>query len=256
MQHIDLFERNLSPVSFDSTTKNLSSFLDLSKDGSVFIFGDPGVGKSNLLHNIILSLTYLNSPEQLNLILIDTNIVEFSIYEKLGHLIYPIINSSKKSIDAIQFCVNELLNRKKILDKLHLNDISQYYSRNKNNIKKIPNILIIIDEYSEIITEYPQEFKNNVTKLLHKGKEYGIYLIFSTSSQNKLVLPFDLKIWISNYILFRTNIQIYKDQNTENLLNGEMLYVTSKSNKRYIKVDYLDNEYIWKKTQSIKQKHL
>lgn len=148
------------------------------------------------------------------------------------------------------------MNRKKVLDDLHLTDIYQYHAKNKSNIKKLPNIVIIIDEYSGIMKEFSKEFEHNITKILHKGYKYGVYLVFSTSFQDESILPLSLKIWISNYIIFRTRIKLYKNQNTENLLCGEMLYVKSRSNNRYIKLDYLDGEYIWKKTQHIKQKYL
>ena len=106
-------------------------FTDIGKMPHLLIAGSTGSGKSIVLHSILVSLFFKNSPEILKLILIDPKRVELSIYDGLPHLISPVITEAKKTLGVFRWLINEMNERYVILLQSGSRDIQSYN-------KKIP----------------------------------------------------------------------------------------------------------------------
>jgi S-DNA-T family DNA segregation ATPase FtsK/SpoIIIE len=150
--------------------------IDLSKIKHLLMTGSTGSGKSVLLHKIITTLISNNSPEDLRLILIDPKRVEMTLYKNIPYLLTETIVDPRKAVLAMKWATKEIDRRFDILNTSDCKDISQY-----NGLESIAPILIVIDEFSDLMQTYPKEVEPLVLKIARIGHSVGIYIIISTS---------------------------------------------------------------------------
>ena len=150
--------------------------VDLALMPHLLIAGTTGSGKSVLLHSIICSL--LQPHQNIKLALIDPKNVEFTCYKEVKQLMYPIINYADDAYDILSDLVEEMDKRFKIMAKSSVNTISAY---NKKKLKnKMPYIVLIIDEFSDLIQISKKVFQSKLTRLAQKSRACGIHIIIST----------------------------------------------------------------------------
>ncbi len=224
-------------------------FASLAKMPHVLIAGTTGSGKSITIHTLITSLLYKNGPEDLKFIMVDPKRVEMTAYNKVPHLLTPVITEPKKAILSLKWAAKEMERRYGILEEEGVRDIASYHAKlaehgNKKSTKKddgsevagekerMPYIVIIIDELADIMTAYPRELETGIVRLAQMSRAVGIHLVISTQRPSvnvitgliKANVPARIALQVSSQIDSRT---ILDDSGAEKLLGaGDMLYLS------------------------------
>lgn len=226
----------------------MSYFGNLAKAPHLLIAGATGSGKSVTIHTVITSLLYRNSPDNLKFIMIDPKRVELTLYNKIPHLLTPVITEAKKSILALKWAAKEMDRRYDVLQSHSLQNISSYHKNivepeikrrkgkklddDEKPIETMPYIVIIIDELADIMQSYPRELEAGIVRLAQMSRAVGIHLILSTQRPSVNVITGLIKANIPSRIALQVASQI--DSRTildmagaEKLLGaGDMLYLS------------------------------
>ncbi len=227
-----------------------SHFGNLAKMPHLLVAGATGSGKSVTIHALITSLLYRNSPENLRFIMIDPKRVELTLYNKIPHLLTPVITEAKKAILSLKWAAKEMDRRYDILESESVRDIESYHknilrpsleklekSENKEDAEKrlpemMPYIVIIIDELADIMQTYPRELEAAIVRLAQMSRAVGIHLILSTQRPSvnvitgliKANIPARIALQVASQIDSRT---ILDTSGAEKLLGaGDMLYLS------------------------------
>ncbi len=207
---------------------------DLDQMPHLLIAGATGTGKSICINSIILSLLYRNSPQNLKTILIDPKRVELPVYNGIPHLLAPVVTDYEKAISALKWSVAEMDRRYKIFEKNLKRDIVSY---NKSVSKKLPYIVIAIDELADLMMLAPQEVEGAIVRLSQLARATGIHLVIATQRPSVDVITGLIKANITNRIAFATASQvdsrtILDTAGAEKLLGaGDMLYLSGDISK-------------------------
>ena len=212
--------------------KNLNNqpvLADLGKMPHLLVAGQTGSGKSVCLHAIILSLLYRLAPDQLRLILIDPKMVEFGFYEGLPHLLTPVVNDVSDAVNALRWSVQEMRDRYRKLKSGRARDIVSY-NRKAPVDERMPFIVIIIDEMSDLMAQEGFEIEACITSLTQLARAVGIHLILATQRPSVKIITGNIKGNIPARIAL--NVASYNDSRTildykgaESLLGcGDMLF--------------------------------
>ena len=230
-------------------------FTNIARMPHGLIAGATGAGKSVSIHNIIVSLLYRNSPDQLRFILVDPKRVELTLYNKIPHLLTPVITNAKKTIQALSWAVKEMERRYDILETEGKQNLHSYHKdvykpakeewdKNGSNPKEraslpepLPYIVIILDELNDIMQAYPKELEAMIVRLAQMSRAVGIHLILATQRPSvnvitgiiKANIPTRIALMVTSQIDSRT---IIDSPGAEKLLGqGDMLYQASDSPK-------------------------
>lgn len=256
----DEFQKSDKPllVTLGKGISGKSHFANIAKMPHVLVAGATGSGKSVTIHAIITSLLYRNSPENLRMIMIDPKRVELTLYNKIPHLLTPVITDAKKTILALKWATKEMDRRYDVLESFSVKDIDSYHKnilapeiRKIEEIKKkgtynpdkhiapepMPYIVIIIDELADIMMAYPRELEAGIVRLAQMSRAVGIHLIISTQRPSVNVITGIIKANIPSRIALQVVSQI--DSRTildtpgaEKLLGaGDMLYMGGEMSK-------------------------
>lgn len=230
-------------------------FSNIARMPHGLIAGTTGSGKSVAIQNIIVSLLYRNSPDQLRFILVDPKRVELTLYNKIPHLLTPVITQAKKAIRALSWAVKEMERRYDILESEAVQNISSYHKNVYQPAKKewekngsdeetrsslpeaLPYIVIILDELNDLMQAYPRELEAMIVRLAQMSRAIGIHLILATQRPSVNVITGTIKANIPTRVAMAVASQI--DSRTiidtvgaEKLLGaGDMLYLSSDSPK-------------------------
>jgi len=254
------FQKSEKPllVSLGKGISGKFHYANLGKMPHLLIAGATGSGKSVTIHTIITSLLYRNSPDNLKLIMIDPKRVELTLYNKIPHLLTPVITDSKKTILALKWAAKEMDRRYDILQAESVKDIDSYHKNVLNpEIKKIeelkkkgafdskknilpeimPYIVIVIDELADIMMAYPRELESAIVRLAQMSRAVGIHLILSTQRPSvnvitgliKANVPARIALQVVSQVDSRT---ILDTMGAEKLLGaGDMLYIGGEMSK-------------------------
>ena len=224
------------PVVLGKDITGEAQLLDLASTPHLLIAGSTGSGKSVCVNSIILSILYKRSPEDVKLILIDPKIVELKLYNDIAHLLAPVITESKKAFQALQYSLCEMERRYALLDGMGVRDIKSYNKRIKErNIatEKLPYIVIIIDEFADLMATTGKELESTVARLCAMSRAVGIHLVLATQRPSIDVITGLIKANIPTRIAFmvasKMDSRIIIDQvGAEKLLGkGDMLYASA-----------------------------
>src|SRR3989338_3051764 len=241
-------------VSLGKGVSGKSYFCNLAKMPHLLIAGATGSGKSVTIHAIITSLLYRNSPEDLRFIMIDPKRVELTLYNKIPHLLTPVITDAKKVIMALKWAAKEMDRRYDILESESVRDIESYHKNIATPARKrfegkmmreeasklpetMPYIVIIIDELADIMATYPRELEAAIVRLAQMSRAVGIHLILSTQRPSvnvitgliKANIPASLALQVASQIDSRT---ILDGSGAEKLLGaGDMLFQSAEMSK-------------------------
>lgn len=209
--------------------------LDLAQTPHLLIAGATGSGKSVCVNAIILSILYNSTPDEVKLLLVDPKIVELKLYNDIGHLLTPVITEPKKAFQALQYCICEMERRYAFLDKMSVRDIKSYNRKIKAEklaMEKLPYIVIIIDEFADLMATTGKELESTVSRLCAMSRAVGIHLVLATQRPSTDVITGLIKANIPSRIAFMVASRIdsriiLDDGGAEKLLGkGDMLYVS------------------------------
>ena len=226
-------------------------FVDIERMPHLLVAGSTGSGKSIMIHSILISLLYKNSPSALRLILIDPKRVELSIYEDIPHLVAPVITDAKKSVGVFRWAIAEMERRYETLLSAGARDIKSY---NKSHLNEpMSYLVIVVDEMADLMTRYGREIEGSIVRLAQMARATGIHLILSTQRPSVDVVTGLIKANITARIALQVASQI--DSRTildtagaEKLLGGgDMLFISAEFSKpKRIQGAYLSEEEIGK----------
>ncbi len=248
LQHDD-YQKSELPLLF-ALGKGISGksyFGNLAKLPHLLIAGTTGSGKSITIHVILTSLLYRNSADNLRFIMIDPKRVELTQYNKIPHLLTPVITDAKKAILSLKWAAKEMDRRYNLLEKHSVRDIGSYHKniltpllekKKKGELKDdelvdpMPYIVIVIDELADIMQTYPRELEAGIVRLAQMSRAVGIHLILSTQRPSvnvitgliKANVPSRIALQVASQIDSRTILDM---RGAEELLGaGDMLYLS------------------------------
>ena len=210
---------------------------DIAKMPHVLIAGQTGSGKSVCINSIITSILYRATPEEVRMILIDPKVVELSMYNDIPHLIAPVVTDPKKAASALEWAVAEMSQRYKKFAERDVRDIKGYNKSLQPGEKKMPQMVIVIDELADLMMVAPGEVEDSICRLAQLARAAGMHLVIATQRPSVNVITGIIKANIPTRIAFLVASQV--DSRTiidhggaEKLLgNGDMLFVPSGVNK-------------------------
>lgn len=230
-------------------------FADIARMPHGLIAGTTGAGKSVAIHNIIISLLYRNSPDQLRFILVDPKLVELTLYNGIPHLLTPVITDAKKVIIALKWCIKEMDRRLEILRDHKVQNVGSYHEKVYRPAKQkfeengspaedeptlpepLPYIVVVIDELADLMSAYPKELEACIVRLAQKSRAIGIHLILATQRPEVKVITGLIKANMPTRIALKVNSiidsrTILDQSGAEKLLGkGDMLFLSNESPK-------------------------
>lgn len=224
------------PVILGKDILGKAQLIDLVKTPHMLIAGATGSGKSVCVNSLILSILYKRSYRDVKLILVDPKVVELKLYNNIPHLLTPVITEPKKALQALQYCLCEMERRYALLDSMGVRDISSYNQRIKEReiaTEKLPYIVVIIDEFADLMATSGKELESIVARLTAMSRAVGIHLVLATQRPSVNVITGLIKANIPSRIAFmvasRTDSNIIIDSvGAEKLLGrGDMLYASA-----------------------------
>ncbi len=235
-QDLPEYKKMAVPVVLGKDILGKPQLIDLVKTPHMLIAGATGSGKSVCVNSIILSILYKRSFRDVKLILIDPKVVELKLYNNIPHLLTPVITEPKRAFQALQYCLCEMERRYALLDSLGVRDISNYNQRIKERgicTEKLPYIVVIIDEFADLMATTGKELESIVARLAAMSRAVGIHLVLATQRPSVNVITGLIKANIPTRIAFmvasRTDSHIIIDSiGAEKLLGrGDMLYASA-----------------------------
>lgn len=217
--------------------KNISGDIitaDLAKMPHLLVAGSTGSGKSVCINTIIAGILYKASPDEVKFILVDPKVVELSNYNGIPHLLTPVVTNAKKAASALHWAVAEMERRYKLFADGHVREINSY---NSTAEEKLPFIVIIIDELSDLMMVAKADVEDAILRLAQKARAAGIHLILATQRPSVDVITGIVKANIPSRIAFAVSSQtdsrtILDMGGAEKLLGkGDMLYYPIGQNK-------------------------
>jgi len=243
------------PIAIGKSISGLPIVGDLTAMPHLLIAGTTGSGKSVCINTIIVSLLYRLSPDLCKFILIDPKMLELSAYEGIPHLLTPVITDSKKAASALGWTVREMNNRYKLMSKEGVRNIDGYNSKHK---LKMPYIVVVVDEMSDLMLVAGKEIENYIQKLSQMARAAGIHIIMATQRPSVDVITGTIKANFPTRISFRVSSKIDSrtilgEQGAEQLLgNGDMLFMSSANRVVRIHGPYVSEKEIEKITNILR----
>lgn len=276
-EYVDSPQPLLVALGKDITGK--PTFQNIARMPHALIAGTTGAGKSVTMNNLIVSLLFRNSPEQLRFIMVDPKRVELTFYDGIPHLLTPVITDAKKTILALKWAIKEMERRYDVLQTEKVRDITSYhknvYEKAKQKWEKdgspeeeqeqlpepMPYIVIFIDELSDLMQAYPRELEASIVRLAQMSRAVGIHLVLATQRPEVKVItglikanvPFRIALKVNSQIDSRTILDkvgaekllgkgdmLYQSPDKPDAVRVQSAYITEEETKRV--VDYLKNQ--------------
>ncbi len=231
--------------------------MDLAKMPHLLIAGTTGSGKSVCVNAILMSILYRATPDEVKMILIDPKLVEFTKYKGIPHLLVPVVSDVKKAAGALGWAVAEMEDRYKELSHYNVKDVDSYNKMVDKNLatmtqdeidnpgegevvngeyippkatKKMPKIIIAIDELADLMMAAPGEVEDYICRLAQKARAAGMHLVIATQRPSVNVITGVIKANIPSRISLK--VASFVDSKTildmgggEKLIGkGDMLY--------------------------------
>ena len=256
-------KKYILPIALGKNILAKTIVVDLAKTPHMLIAGATGSGKSVCVNSIICSLLYNCNPESVKLILIDPKIVELSFYNDIPHLLTPVISDPVKSVKVLHWCVEEMEQRYGMLEQYNVREIESYnkkiYEQNSNT-KKMSYIVIVIDEFADLMMTSGKEIETLVSRITAKSRAVGIHLVIATQRPSTDVITGLIKSNVPTRISFmvasKIDSRIILDVNgAEKLLGkGDMLYSSAQHPfPDRLQGAYLEEEEVERVVEHVKQ---
>ncbi|MEG2939479.1 MAG: DNA translocase FtsK, partial [Oscillospiraceae bacterium] len=224
----DTFRNSKAPLTF-AIGKDISGAVrigDISKMPHLLIAGSTGMGKSVCINSMLISLVYKSAPKDLQLILIDPKMVEFTSYTGLPHLYIPVVTDPKKAAGALGSAVSEMMKRYRLFSQYGSRNIDEYNALVQRKLdaqesngavtdtdegeplEKKARIVIVIDELADLMMTSPNEVEDAICRIAQMGRAAGINLVVATQRPSVDVITGTIKNNIPTRIAFKVSSQI------------------------------------------------
>ena len=243
------------PIALGKSISGMPIVGDLTAMPHLLIAGTTGSGKSVCINTIIVSLLYKLNPDLCKFILIDPKMLELSTYEGIPHLLTPVITDAKKATSALSWTVKEMNSRYKLMSKVGVRNIDGYNAKHK---LKMPYIVVVVDEMSDLMLVAGKEIENYIQKLSQMARAAGIHIIMATQRPSVDVITGTIKANFPTRISFQVSSKIDSrtilgEQGAEQLLGkGDMLFMSSANRIVRIHGPYVAEQEIEKITNSLR----
>ena len=243
------------PIALGKSISGMPIVGDLTSMPHLLIAGTTGSGKSVCINTIIVSLLYKLSPDLCKFILIDPKMLELSTYEGIPHLLTPVITDAKKATSALAWTVKEMNSRYKLMSKVGVRNIDGYNAKHK---LKMPYIVVVVDEMSDLMLVAGKEIENYIQKLSQMARAAGIHIIMATQRPSVDVITGTIKANFPTRISFQVSSKIDSrtilgEQGAEQLLGkGDMLFMSSANRIVRIHGPYVSEQEIEQVVNSIR----
>ncbi|MCX5700879.1 MAG: DNA translocase FtsK [Candidatus Omnitrophica bacterium] len=206
---------------------------DLDDMPHLLIAGTTGSGKTVCINSLILSLLFKSSPVDLKFVMIDPKMVELMPFNGLPHLLCPVVTEAKKAAAALNWVVNEMEERYRLLSKAGTRNIEAYNEKQE----KIPYIVVVVDEFADLMVVMPDQIETAVQRLAQLARAVGIHLILATQRPSvnvitgviKANLPARLSFKVASKVDSRTVLDM---NGADKLLGkGDMLFLNPGAEK-------------------------
>ena len=211
---------------------------DIAKMPHMLIAGSTGSGKSVCINTLIMSILYKAHPDEVKMIMIDPKVVELSSYNGIPHLLIPVVTDPKQAAGALQWGVSEMMSRYEKFAELNVRDMKGFNAKvdemvakgDVNAPKKLPQIVIIVDELADLMMVAPGEVEEAICRLAQLARAAGIHLIIATQRPSVDVITGLIKANMPSRVAFAVSSGVDSrtilDMNgAEKLLGkGDMLF--------------------------------
>ena len=206
------FQKHPSKIAF-AAGKDIAGQVivaDIAKMPHLLIAGATGSGKSVCINTIIMSILYRANPEDVKLIMIDPKVVELSVYNGIPHLFIPVVTDPKKASGALHWAVSEMTERYQKFAEYNVRDLKGYNQKveaikdidDENKPKKMPQIVIIVDELADLMMVAPGEVEDAICRLAQLARAAGIHLIIATQRPSVNVITGLIKANMPSRVAF------------------------------------------------------
>ncbi|QKX01499.1 DNA translocase FtsK [Wolbachia endosymbiont of Cruorifilaria tuberocauda] len=264
----DLFESqeyqnaNLNlPIALGKEISGNPIIADLAKMPHLLIAGTTGSGKSVAINTMTLSLIYRLSPSECKMIMIDPKMLELSIYDKIPHLITPVVTEPKKALIALKWTIKEMENRYRMMSYLSVRNVISYnkkiteaissgkelervvqigfnsttgkplFEKMSIEMETFPYIVVIVDEMADLMLIAGKDIERSIQRLAQMARAAGIHIIMATQRPSVDIITGVIKANFPTRISFAVTSKIDSrtilgEQGAEQLLGmGDMLYM-------------------------------
>ena len=211
--------------------------IDLDKMPHILVAGTTGSGKSICLSSWICTLLYRTTPDDVKLMLIDPKRVTFSMFDGIPHLLTNIITDQKDTLKALKWAVKTMEERYKELQAAKCTDIYSYNAQNTDPAKRMPMIVIMIDELADLMMYASKEVEDAITRIAQMARAVGLYLVLATQRPSVDVITGLMKANIPARVAFNVSSMIdsrviIDTPGAEKLLGkGDMLFISPTQSK-------------------------
>ncbi len=214
---------------------------DLTKMPHLLIAGTTGSGKSVCINSIIVSVLMTKRPDEVKMILVDPKMVEMTAYSTVPHLMCPIVTETQMAVQILEWATVKMDERYALLAEAHVKNIAEFNKLGNEEIiarfnpttpeeeakipKKLPYILIVIDELADLMMTASKEIESYIVRLAQKSRAVGIHIVLATQRPQATVVTGLIKSNMPCRIGFRVaarmDSRIILDQNGAEVLLGE-----------------------------------
>jgi len=228
----DVMRANPSPtaVAIGKDITGQPILCELSDMPHMLIAGATGSGKSVCINSIIQSILYRATPQQVRMLMIDPKLVELQPYNGIPHLLTEVVSDPKKAAAALDWLVQEMGDRYRRFQQIGVRNIAGYNKKMANAADRMPDIVAIIDEFSDLMVQCRKQVEESIQRLAALARAAGIYMIVATQRPSVDVITGVIKANIPSRIAFAVanNVDsrtIIDSVGAEKLLGkGDMLY--------------------------------
>ena len=268
------------PIMLGKDISGDTIIADLSTMPHLLIAGTTGSGKSVSINTYILSILYSCHPYKCRFIMIDPKVLELSIYNNIPHLLAPVAIEPNEALVLLQWIVNEMKNRYKIMNIKKVRNIKAYNNfilktdnekfniikKNRKicldilNISTFPYIVIIIDEIADLMVAGGKKIEYYIQRIAQMARASNIHLIIATQRPSVDVVTGVIKANFSSRISFYVTSKfdsrtILGEQGAEKLLGmGDLLYTSSQITMKRIHAAFINDFISINMISRIKQK--
>lgn len=249
------------PIVLGKDTAGDNVVVDMVDMPHLLVAGSTGSGKSVALNTLLVSLLCRLRPDELKLIIIDPKRLEFSAYQDIAHLLFPIITQPQKAAPVLRWLVRVMEERYELMAELGARSITDYKQMCKatGQQDELPYIILMIDELADLMMVARKDVEDSIARLAQMARAAGIHLIVATQRPSVDVLTGVIKVNFPSRMSFRVTSKI--DSRTvldalgaETLLGkGDMLFIDSHSSRmRRIHGAYVNDAEISRVVNHIK----